>query len=152
MATTRTRILFGLAILFLAYAGYATAVSVPNGELTKHVSIVAGTDPDGTMYFHCDVVNSTEGACIDEEGHAQIRAHVRDRLQVRVSTDDGRKHSHDFKLEGAPYALWPAGIEMELNKPTETKSFTAWREGTYRFVCELQGHERAGMWGSLVVS
>lgn len=104
------------------------------------------------MYFRCDVANSSAGTCDDEAGHATITVNKRDRLTIRVATDDGRRHSHDFKLEGVAYALWPAGIEMELEKPAEERTFTAWSIGSYRFVCELPGHEERGMWGVLRVA
>jgi hypothetical protein len=145
------RTIVTLVIAFaLLYGAYAAFVSYHNGTRVT-ASIVAGTSSDGAMYYHCDAGNSTPGACVDVDGHAQIRAALRDRVDVRVSTDDGRRHSHDFRLMGTPYMLWPAGIEMELEKPSEQKSFTAWRAGEYRIVCELPGHEERGMWGTLAV-
>lgn len=130
----------------------ATAyVSIPNGNGTRSVAVLAGTASDGSMFFTCDPASPSD-ACADVDGHATIHADVRDRLHVTVRTDDGRSHSHDFKLEGGAYALWPAGIEMELKRPSETRSFTAYAAGTYRFVCEIPGHEARGMWGALVVA
>jgi uncharacterized cupredoxin-like copper-binding protein len=151
--TPRTRKILATSILTLvvAYASHIALVTIPHGGPTKRASIVAGVDPDGTMYFRCDVANSTAGTCDDEAGHATVRVAKRDRLTIEVRTDDGRRHGHDFKLEGFAYAIWPAGIEMELES-REAKTFTAWRAGTYRFVCELAGHEDRGMWGELVVS
>ena len=139
------------AILLVAYGAYALAASVTNGAPTKEVHIVAGVAEDGSMYFHCEPEQETPGACEDRDGHATILAKKRDRLRVTVRNEDGRSHSHDFRLEGAPYLLWPAGIEMELEDAQESSSFTAWARGEYRFVCELAGHEDLGMWGTLLV-
>ena len=152
--TPRTRKILAASILtfVVAYSGYIALVTIPNGGPAKHASIIAGVDPDGAMYFRCDEANSTTGTCQDEAGRATVRVAKRDRLTIEVRTDDGRRHSHDFKLEGIAYALWPAGIEMELESPSEAKTFTAWRVGTYRFVCELAGHEDRGMWGTLIVT
>lgn len=146
---TLAAVAIGVLILLL-YGGYAAAVSVSNG-VDKHVSIVAGMRPDGSMFYSCDATNSTPGVCEENGGHARVAVDKRDRLRVTVRTDDGKPHSHDFRLEGPPYLVWPAGIEMELEDGPETKSFTAWAAGEYRFVCELKGHEAAGMWGTLVV-
>lgn len=144
-------LLSAVVVVLLLYGGYATAVSVSNGH-EKRVSIVAGIHPDGSMYYSCDQANSTAGVCDENNGHARILVEKRDRVKITVRTDDGKRHSHDFRLEGAPYFLWPAGIEMELEKGTQTKSFTAWATGEYPFVCELKGHKEAGMYGTLVVS
>lgn len=137
-------------VLLVAYGAYAAYVTVDNGT-EKHVTILAGVQGDGKMFYHCVGDESTPGICNDADGHATITVNKRDRLTFTVRTDDGRKHSHDFRLMGAPYFLWPAGIEMELETPSQTGSFTAYKTGEYRIVCELKGHEEAGMWGTLVV-
>lgn len=148
----RTRALLAvLAAVLALYGAYAAFVTYAPGDDAR-VAILAGVAEDGTMFFRCEAAGTTPGACVDVGGHAEIRAGKRDRLAVTVRTDDGKRHSHDFRLEGLPYLVPPAGIEMELEKPSETKSFTAYATGTFRFVCELPGHERAGMWGTLVVA
>lgn len=149
MRIPRAAIGIGL-LLLIAYGAYASYVTYSPGE-DRAVTLVAGTAKDGTMFFHCDQDGSTPGVCEDVDGHARVTVDRRDRVAMTVRTDDGRKHPHDFFLEGAPYFVFPAGIEMELEKPSETKSFTAYARGEYRFVCELAGHEEAGMWGTLVV-
>lgn len=147
----RMILLSSLAVLLVAYGAYAATVTVDNGGPTKEAAILAGASPDGSMFYHCDATASTPGVCEDVDGHARILVEKRDRIHVTVRTDDGRRHSHDFRLEGLPYLLWPAGVEMELEAPSESSTFTAWAAGEYRFVCELRGHESAGMWGTLVV-
>ncbi len=64
---------------------------------------------------------------------------------------DGSRRAHDFKLKGAPHIIPPSGIEVELHKATQTKSFTSLNAGTFRIVCELGGHERQRMGATLVV-
>lgn len=140
----------GLGVVVVLYAAYAAAATLSNGT-TKRVSIVAGVD-GSRMFFQCDAANSTEGACVDVDGHAQIRVQKRDRVHVHVASADGKSHMHDFRLQGAPYLVWPAGLEMELEEGAEDGTFTAYATGTYRFICELPGHDEAGMWGTLVVS
>lgn len=150
---SRKRILLVvLVLLALAFVGYAAAVNMSNGSATKDVVIVAGMEPGGAMYFRCAPDEGTPGVCANEGGHATVGVRKGDRVRVTVRTDDGKPHSHDFRLMGAPYMVWPAGIEMELHKPQEQKSFVAYAAGEYRFVCELAGHEDAGMWGTLRVA
>lgn len=150
MKTWVRNLLLVAGILAVAYGAYAAFVTVSNGN-EKHVTILAGIKPGGEMFYHCVVEESTPGVCTDKDGHATVTVAKRDRVTFTVKTDDGRNHSHDFLLEGAPYMMWPAGIEMELEHPSESGAFTAWKTGEYRFVCELSGHEDAGMWGTLVV-
>lgn len=143
-------VLSALAVALAVYGAYAAFVSYAPGDRLR-VEILAGVAEDGSMFFRCEPARSTAGACEDAGGHARILASKRDRVTVTVRTDDGRRHSHDFRLMGAPYLVPPAGIEMELKAPSETKSFTAYATGEFRFICELPGHEASGMWGTLSV-
>jgi uncharacterized cupredoxin-like copper-binding protein len=40
---------------------------------------------------------------------------------------------------------------MEIEDGTQSGTFVAWATGDYTFICELSGHEDAGMWGTLRV-
>lgn len=144
------RVLFALAVVAVLYAAFAAFVTWPQAG-AKTATIVAGTAEDGTMYYRCVAAESTAGVCREAQP-ARVVVGKRDRLTFRVRTDDGKRRSHDFLLEGgAAYLLPPARVETELEKPEETVSFTAWKAGEYRFICELPGHARAGMVGTLAV-
>jgi len=129
MTPRRLRLVVAAVVVLVLFAGYAAAVSIDNGEPTKQITIIAGRNADGSMDYHCDLDASTREACVDVDGHAQIRAAKRDRLRVTVRTDDGLSHNHDFRLQGLPDLIWPAGIEMELKEGTQTKTLTAYATG-----------------------
>lgn len=134
-----------LAALYLLYAAF---VRFDNGR-DVHVHILAGQD-GGAMHFRCDAALSTPGTCSGGD-QATVRVHKRDRVTFTVVSEQGPGRTHDFRLQGGPYLVWPSGIEMEIEDGRQEGSFTAWSTGTYRFICELSGHEGAGMWGTLVV-
>lgn len=146
---TRTRWAFAAILVLLLAGGYVANASIATGA-AKRVTVVAGADPDGTMYFRCLPEESTPGVC-DPARPGRITVDRRDRVTLTVRTDDGRPHSHDFRVEGFAYGPPFPWIEMELREPSEATTFTAWKAGEFRFVCELRGHEAAGMWGVLVV-
>lgn len=143
------RLLVAVLVVAVLYGAYAAFVSWSNGA-DKTIVVVAGVAQDGSMFFRCVAQESTRGTC-DPAAPSRFTVESRDRVTFRVRTDDGRPHSHDFRLLGLPYLVPPAGIEMELYASEESKSFTAWKSGEFRIVCELRGHEAAGMWGTLVV-
>lgn len=145
----RTRWALAALALLLLGGSYVANASVATGERVR-ATVVAGTSPDGSMYFRCVQEESTPGVCSAEDPRRLTVGH-RDRVALTVRTDDGRRHSHDLRVEGFAYGPPFPWVELELEKPSETKTFTAWRTGEFRFVCELAGHEEAGMWGVLVV-
>jgi plastocyanin len=139
----------GVAALLAVYLLYAVFVRVDNGTHVR-VGILAGQDGSGRMYYRCDVTNSTAGACTGAD-QAVVHVHKRDRVTFTVVSEQGPGRTHDFKLLGGAYLLWPSGVEMEIENGRQSRSFTAWAGGEYRFICELPGHEDAGMWGTLIV-
>jgi len=149
--------ILGLAAVAILYVGYALFVSVSDGTLVE-MEIRVGTNPDGSMYLRCGA-GSSPGVCdaaAANPDQGAFRVEKRDRVHVTIFNDDGGNHTHDVRLQGGPYFLWPAGFEHELGQcnvgqPCATTSFTAWSAGTFDLVCELSGHLRLGMHGTLVV-
>jgi len=137
-----------LAGLLVIYAAFAAFVSYDNGTHVT-VTIHAGAHPDGKMYYRCS--NSDPADAVDSSDQCTVTVHKRDKVTFNVISDDGPGRTHDFKLLGGPYALYPAGIEMEIEDGQQTGTFVAWSTGDYKFICELAGHEDAGMWGTLHV-
>jgi uncharacterized cupredoxin-like copper-binding protein len=142
-----------LAGLLVVYAAYAAFVAYDNGthvNVTIHAGAYTSGAKSGQMYYHCS--DASGGAVVDNADQCSITVHRRDKVTFTVISDDGPGRTHDFKLQGAPYFLYPAGIEMEIEATnSQTGTFTAWATGDYKFVCELAGHEAAGMWGTLHV-
>jgi plastocyanin len=141
--------LIALAGLVFVYGAYAAFVSYDNGTHVR-VTIHAGAHPDGSMYYRCS--NADPVAAVDSSDHCTVTVHKRDKVSFTVISDDGAGRTHDFRLQGGAYWLYPAGIEMEIQDTnSQTGTFTAWATGDYRFICELSGHEAAGMFGTLHV-
>lgn len=145
--------LIAVASLLLVYAAYSLFVSYGNGDKVA-VTIHAGVHTDGAnagkMYYRCS--SASPAGVADNSDQCTITVHKRDKVTLTVISDDGAGRSHDFKLQGAPYFLYPAGIEMEIqDSNSQTGTFTAWATGDYKFVCEISGHEAAGMFGTLHV-
>jgi uncharacterized cupredoxin-like copper-binding protein len=142
-----------LAGLLVLYAAYAVFVSYDNGTkvaVTIHAGAYTSGDHAGKMYYHC--TDASGGAVVDGADQCTVTVHKRDKVTFTVISDDGAGRTHDFRLEGAPYFLYPAGIEMEIQDANnQSGTFTAWATGDYKFICELSGHEDAGMWGTLHV-
>ncbi|MFO1535943.1 MAG: hypothetical protein ABR586_09780 [Thermoplasmatota archaeon] len=142
-----------LAGLLVVYAAYAFFVSHDNGDRVN-VTIHAGVHKDGAkagkMYYQCTSL-SGPGASKDDTDQCTVTVHKRDKVTFTVISDDGPGRTHDFKLLGAPYLLYPAGIEMEIEDGSQSGTFVAWATGDYTFICEFAGHEDAGMWGTLRV-
>jgi hypothetical protein len=142
-----------VAALLLLY-GVFLAVALPSsGKVDVYLDL--GTNPDGSMYIRCDAARSDAGAC-DPAGdgspdHARILVHKRDRVTMHVTSVDGGGRAHDFKMDGMPYLLPPARMEMEMHHRSQSKAITAWMAGEYHIKCELKGHAAAGMWATLVV-
>lgn len=138
------------AALVLIYGLYAVLVSYSNGN-DVHVTIHAGVDgSSGKMYYKCTAITG-DGASCDDSQQTTVTVHKRDRVTFDVISDDGPGRTHDFKLQGGAYWLWPAGVEMEIQNGEQSGTFTAWSAGSYTFICELSGHEAAGMSGTLIV-
>jgi len=141
-----------VAVLLGVYILYAAFVSIPNSK-HDNVYLRLGTQPGG-MYLRCDDRNGQDagGLCTsDGDGNAIVHVGTRDRVTFHIHNDDGGDHTHDFRLLGGAYFLWPAHAENELHKDDVSVSFTAWMSGTYRIICELPGHDAAGMHGQIVI-
>ena len=142
--------------IFVLFGAYALFVSLSNGTLVE-MQVHVGTHPDGTMYMRCGA-GSTPGVCGGGD-QATFTVQSRDRVHVTIVNDDGGDHTHDIRLQGGPYWLWPAGFEDELTAcqskgstaPCAETSFTAWSTGSFEIVCEINGHYDAGMRAKLVV-
>lgn len=145
------------AALLGLYVIYAVFVSVPNGH-HDNVYLRLGTQ-GSSMYLRCDDAGgqNAAGLCTSDgsdNGNAVVHVGTRDRVTFHIHNDDFDTqggHSHDFRLLGGAYWLWPAHAEDELHKADQSVSFTAWKSGTFRIVCELPGHDAAGMHGTLQV-
>ncbi|HUR61285.1 MAG TPA: sulfocyanin-like copper-binding protein [Candidatus Thermoplasmatota archaeon] len=142
-----------VASLLVVYAAYSLFVSYDNGSkvtVTIHAGVHADGPNAGKMYYRCSN-DSPDGAANDSD-QCIVTVHKRNKVTFTVISDDGAGRKHDFKLLGAPYLVYPAGIEMEIqDSNSQTGTFTAWATGDYKFICELSGHEAAGMWGTLHV-
>lgn len=144
------RTVIGVAAVVVAYGGYMVFARWSNGTDTD-VFVEAGTNPDGSMYFHCDPTRSSLNVCSGPSNHSTVTVGHRDRVHLTVHSNDGGGRAHDFKVTGWAYAFPYPWVELELHQETETETFTTWKSGTFMFFCELPGHEQAGMWGALVV-
>ena len=131
--------------LYGAFSAFALSSSGTKVEAVVHV----GSDAQG-MYMRCDAAASTPGVCGGDRQMA-LTVHKRDRVHVTVTDDDGGGHGHDFNVEGWQYFAWPNSPETELNDETESVTFTTWATGAFHVLCELKGHDAAGMHGTLVV-
>lgn len=152
-------VIWSAAGLVVLYGLYAAFVSYDNGtDVDLHVEVGtytdSGTHGGASMYLRC-ASGSTPSVC--SPGDSTFRVHKRDRIHLTVTNLDGGDHTHDIRLTGGAYWLWPAGFEDELNgcassKPCAETTFVAYSTGSFRIVCELTGHDGAGMNGTLVVS
>jgi|GEM_PF-2672855 len=145
----RTTIL-AVGVLFVVYLVYMANARWSNGTDVK-AYVEAGTNPDGSMYFRCVSVQSDADVCGGPANQSTLTVGPRDRVHITVHSFDGGNRAHDFKMTGWAYAPPYPWVESELKHETETETFTAWKSGTFKFFCELPGHEAAGMWGTLVV-
>lgn len=142
-----------LTSLLVLYAAYAFYVSHDNGtkvNVTIHAGVHQSGAKAGKMYYHCTDISGA-GASRDESDQCTVTVHKGDKVTFTVVSDDGPGRTHDFRLLGAPYFLYPAGIEMEIEEGRQSGTFVAYATGDYTFICELAGHEDAGMWGTLRV-
>jgi plastocyanin len=140
-----------VAALLVLYVVYAIFVSIPNG---KHDDVYLRLGTQGsTMYLRCAEGSNPSDACrVGSDGNAEVFVGARDRVTFHIHNDDGGDHTHDFRLEGGAYWLWPAHAEDELHGEDSSVSFTAWKAGTFRLICELKGHDAAGMHAVLHVN
>ncbi|MEA3143869.1 MAG: Copper binding protein plastocyanin/azurin family [Thermoplasmata archaeon] len=141
-----------LAGLLMVYAAYALFVSYDNGthvRATIHAGQYLDGPKKGQMYYHCSDVSG--GAVKDDGDQCSLTVHKRDKVTLTIISDDGGDRTHDFRLQGWQYFLYPAGAEMELHSGSQSATFTAWATGDYPFICELAGHKDAGMRGTLHV-
>ncbi|MHB8587139.1 MAG: cupredoxin domain-containing protein [Thermoplasmatota archaeon] len=136
-----------IVVLFVGYDLFTTQSNGTNDYVTIHV----GTAPNGafTMYMRC--TNATGGATCDSSNQTTITVHARDRVTLDVIDDDGAGHVHDFNIQGTPYSFYPNSPEMELQQAEQSTTITAWATGSYHILCELAGHDQAGMHGTFVV-
>jgi hypothetical protein len=143
-----------VASLLMVYAAYSLFVSYDNGTkvaVTIHAGEYQSGEKKGKMYYHCTQIAGA-GATKDDADQCTLTVHKRDKVTLTVISDDGAGRTHDFRLQGGPYWLYPAGIEMEIkDSNSQSGTFTAWATGTYTFICELPGHQDAGMSGTLKV-
>lgn len=137
------------AVVGVVLAAWIANARYSNG-VEKRVFIDAGTNADGTMFYRCVTAQSTTGICTPGN-QTTLTVDARDRLTLTVRSLDGPGRTHDFRLEGWPYAPPYPWVEMELEERTQEQTFTAWKAGSWKFICELEGHEGRGMWGTLVV-
>jgi len=150
--------IYAILGLFVLYGAYALFVTWSSGtDVTMEVRV--GTNPDGTMFLHCGAASSP-GVCDPNDPHPeQATFHVpaRAHVHVLVVNQDGGDHTHDIRLLGGAYWLWPAGFENELDNcaggsaPCADTGFTAYATGEYRIICEIAGHDDRGMHGTLSV-
>jgi hypothetical protein len=138
----------GAAIVVL-YGAFSAFALYSNGN-DVNVQIHVGTKEGGGMYLRCASVSGSGASC-DSSDQATITVHQRDRVHVTITDDGGGGHRHDFNVEGWQYYLWPNSPETELTAVTESVTFTTWATGSFHVLCELPGHDAAGMRGTLVV-
>jgi hypothetical protein len=138
-----------VAVVVVLYGAFTAFALVSNGT-DDNVVIHVGKDKDG-MYMRCSPGEKSGNAKCDDSRQTTVTVAKRDRVTITVIDDDGGNHGHDFNIEGWEYFLWPNSPETELEKATETVTFTTWATGTFHMLCELEGHDKAGMNGTLIV-
>lgn len=97
----------------------------------KSVTIHAGTNADGSLYFKPKNLRADEG----------------ERVSLTLVNDD-ENTPHDWAL------LEYGGRDIEVyvrGGASRMINFTANEVGTFRIVCQVVGHKQQGMEGSLVV-
>ena len=135
-----------LAALYGAYLAWA----LPSNGNTVNVEVHVGTtSAGGGMYMRC--ANATSGAVCGGGDQMTLTVHKRDKVHVTIIDDAGPGHLHDFRITGWQYLIPPNRPETELQTASEDITFTAWATGSFHALCELPGHEAAGMQGTLVV-
>jgi len=142
-----------VVVLALLYGGFVAFASNSNGTdvtVVLHLGTNANGSSATTMYMKCDVPASTPGACSGGD-QATVTVHQRDRIHLTIVNDDKGDHSHDFNVQGWQYAFPPISPEMELHAQAQSWTFTAWASGSFKMLCEVPGHDGAGMHGELVV-
>lgn len=142
------RTLLAVAVLAVLYGGLVAYETFPSRGET-HAVVHLG-HVGSAMYLRCDADASTAGVCSGGD-QATITVPERSRLALSVVNDDGGGRTHDLRVEGWQYVLPPVRPEMEMQEPTQSHTFTAWAAGDFHILCELGGHEAAGMWGTLRV-
>lgn len=140
--------LVAVAVIVVLYGGLVAFAESSNGT-NVNVTLDLGTS-GGKMYMRCDVAKSTPGVCTGGD-QATVTVHKRDRVHLSIHNDQGGDHSHDFNIRGWQYAFPPVSPEMELHQADQSWTFTAWATGSFHMLCELPGHDAAGMNGTLVV-
>jgi hypothetical protein len=133
----------------LAYGAFSAFALYSNGN-DVNVAIHVGAKDGGGMHLRCASVSGSGASC-DASDQATITVHKRDRVHATITDDQGGGHRHDFNVEGWQYFPWPNSPETELDAVVESVTFTTWATGTFHVLCELPGHDAAGMHGTLVV-
>jgi len=139
-------VVVSVAVLYGALVAFAEYSDGNNVHVTLHL----GRNPDGHMYLKCDQQATTDGICTGGD-QAVVTVQKRDRVKVTLVNDERGDHTHDFNIEGWQYAFPPISPEMELHQSTESWTFTAWASGSYHMLCEISGHDQAGMHGTFIV-
>ena len=142
-------LLIAVAVLVVVYGAFAAFTSYSNGTKV-HASIHVGRLDTGAMYLRCDEGASTPGVCSGGD-QSTVTVKSRDRLTFDIYDDQGGGHRHDFNVPGWQYFIWPNSPETELNAAHETVTITTWASGSFNMICEISGHNAAGMHGKLVV-
>jgi plastocyanin len=142
------RTLIVVAVLVLVGGAFVAYAEYSNG---KDVNVALNLGTSGSaMYLRCDAAKSSPGVCSGGD-QATVTVHKRDRVHLSIHNDQGGDHTHDFNVQGWQYAFPPVSPEMELHSVDQSWTFTAWAAGSYHMLCELPGHEAAGMQGTFVV-
>src|SRR5581483_1014834 len=134
--------------LVLLYGALVAFASYSNGN-DVNVTLNVGVS-GSSMYMRCDQAKSTPGVCGGGD-QATVTVHKRDRVHLTIHNDQGGDHTRDFNVQGWQYAFPPVSPEMELHQADLSWTFTAWASGSYHMLCELTGHDAAGMHGTFVV-
>lgn len=137
------RTLLVVVVIVVLYGGLVAYAEVSNGT-PVNVTFHLGTLGGGKMYMRCDDAATTPGVCSGGD-QPTVTVHKRDRVTFHLVNDDGGDHTHDFNLQGLAYAFPPVSPEMELHQTAESWTFTAYAAGSYHVLCELPGHDEAGM-------
>jgi hypothetical protein len=147
-------VVVALAVLYGGLVAFAEVSNGTHDDVTLHLGTDAAT---GKMYMRCDAAPTTPGEVPTTPGvcsggdQPTITVHQRDRVTIHLVNDDKGDHTHDFNLQGLPYAFPPVSPEMELHQDVESWTFTAYASGSYHLLCELPNHDGLGMHATFVV-
>lgn len=144
------RVLLIVVVVALALVGAYAAIALPSNGNDVNAEIHVGVLGGGQMYMRCASVTGAGATCSSGD-QMTLTVHARDRLHIDIVDDEGGGHAHDFNVKGWQYYFWPNSPETELTAARESVTITTWATGTFHVLCELSGHDAAGMHGTLVV-